>query len=76
VRNFLVKLQSYQLFTLQARIYNKLLIFAYGIKTNARLPLERRSIINEPVTLDVQAKDEIISVFGSYELRGRREDKN
>ena len=44
--DFLVKLQSYQLFTLQARIYSKLLIFAHGIKTNARSPLELRSLIN------------------------------
>jgi hypothetical protein len=50
--NFLVKLQSYQLFTLQARIYNKLLIFTHGIKTNARSPLELQSIINEPVSPD------------------------
>ena len=50
--DFLVKLQSYQLFTLAARIYNKLLIFAHGIKTNARSPLELQSIINEPVSPD------------------------
>jgi hypothetical protein len=37
---FIVKLQSYQLFILQAKIYNKLLLFARGIKTNARLTLE------------------------------------
>ena len=70
--NFLVKLQFYQLFTLQARIYNKLLIFTYGIKTNARSPLELRSIINEPVSPDAQTEDEILPVLGTYELRGRR----
>ncbi len=55
--DFLVKLQSYQLFTLQARIYNKLLIFAHGIKTNARSPLELRSLINSAVTPDVQTEE-------------------
>jgi hypothetical protein len=70
--DFLVKLQSYQLFTLQARIYNKLLSFAHGIKTNARSPLELRSLINSAVTPDVQTEENILPVVGSYELRGRR----
>ncbi len=72
--NSLVKLQSYQLFTLQARIYNKL-IFTHGIKTNARSLLELRSIINEPVSPDAQTEDEILPVLGTYELRGRRVEK-
>ena len=70
--DFLVKLQSYQLFTLQARIYNKLLSFAHGIKTNARSPLELRSLINSAVSPDVQTEENILPVVGSYELRGRR----
>jgi hypothetical protein len=70
--DFLVKLQSYQLFTLQVRIYNKLLIFAHGIKTNARSPLELRSQINSPVTPDIQTEENIPPILGSYELRGRR----
>ena len=69
--DFLVKLQSYQLFTLQARIYSKLLIFAHGIKTNARSPLELRSLINSAVTPGVQTEENIVPV-GSYELRRRR----
>ena len=67
-----VKLQSYQLFNLQARIYNKLLSFAHGIKRNARSPLELRSLINSVVTHDVQTEENILPVVGSYELRGRR----
>ena len=74
--DFLVKLQSYQLFTLQVRIYNKLLIFAHGIKTNARSPLELRSHLNSPVTPDIQTEENILPILGSYELRGRRVEKN
>ena len=73
---FLVKLQSYQLFTLQVRIYNKLLIFAHGIKTNARSPLELRSHINSPVTPDIQTLENIPPILSSYELRGRRVEKS
>ena len=71
----LVKLQSYQFFTLQASIYNKLLIFTHGIKSNARSPLELRSIINALVTPDVQTEEDIVHVLGSYELRGRTVEK-
>jgi hypothetical protein len=74
--DFLVKLQSYQLFTLQVRIYNKLLIFAHGIKTNARSPLELRSHLNSPVTPDIQTEENILPILGSYELRGRRVEKS
>ena len=74
--DFLVKLQSYQLFTLQVRIYNKLLIFAHGIKTNARSPLELRSHINSPVTPDIQTEENIPPILGSYELRWRRVEKS
>jgi hypothetical protein len=74
--DFLVKLQSYQLFILQARIYNKLLIFAHGIKTNARSNLELRSLINLTVTPDIQADENILLILGSYELRGRSVEKS
>ncbi len=49
-----------------------MLIFAHGIKTNARSPLELRSLINSAVTSDVQTEENIVPVFGSYVLRGRR----
>ena len=74
--DFLVKLQSYQLFTLQVRIYNKLLIFAHGIKTNARSPLELRSLVNSPVSPDLETEENIDHVLGSYVLRGRRVEKS
>jgi hypothetical protein len=64
------------LFTLQARVYNKLLIFTHVIKTNARSPVELRSLINSPVTPDIHTEENIVPVLGSYELRGRRVEKN
>ncbi len=59
----LVKLQFYQLFTLEARIYNKLLIFAHGIKTNARSAL--RSLINSQVTPVIQTEENTVPFQGS-----------
>ncbi len=53
-----------------------MLIFAHGIKTNARSTLELRSLINSAVTPDVQTEENIVPVFGSYELRGRRVAKS
>ena len=44
--DFIEKLHSYHLFTLQSRIYNKLLIFAYSIKTYGRAPFELSSHID------------------------------
>jgi hypothetical protein len=38
--DFINKLNSYSLFTLQSRIYNKLLLFAHGIKSNKKSPVE------------------------------------
>ena len=40
MNNFLNKLHSYNLFTLQSRIYSKLLSFVYGIKNNKNSPSE------------------------------------
>ena len=57
-------------------ISRKLLSFAHGIKTNARSPLELRSLINSAVTPDVQTEENILPVFGSFELRGRRVEKS
>jgi hypothetical protein len=35
--DFIDKLHSYDLFTLQSRIYNKLLLFSQGIKSNKKI---------------------------------------
>ncbi len=64
------------LFTLQARIRNKLLIFTHGIKTNARPPLELRSLINSPFTPDNQTEENIVPVLDSDKLMGTLFYKN
>ena len=43
------KLHSNDLFTLQSRIYNKLLLFAHGIKSNKKSLAEFQAIIDLPV---------------------------
>ena len=52
MKEFVEKLQSYDLFTLQSRIYNKLLMFIHSIKTNGRFPVELKSYINLPALED------------------------
>ena len=52
MKEFVEKLHSYDLFTLQSRIYNKLLMFAHSIKTNGRSPVELKSYINQPALED------------------------
>jgi hypothetical protein len=49
---FVEKLHSYELFTFQSRIYNKVLLFAHGIKTNSKSPLELKSY------LEIEVPDE------------------
>ena len=44
--DFIEKLHSYHLFSLQSKIYNKLLMFAHSIKTNGKAPIELRSQID------------------------------
>jgi hypothetical protein len=43
---FIAKLQAYDLFTLQSRLYFKLLTFAHGIKSNKYSPIELKSNLN------------------------------
>ena len=62
---FIDKLNSYSLFTLQSRIYNKLLLFAHGIKSNKKSPV--KALIDIPATAEESA--EIIPSQGVYELR-------
>ena len=63
MKEFVEKLHSYDLFTLQSRIYNKLLMFAHSIKTNSRSPVELKSYIDLPdqedklETLTIQTQD-------------------
>ena len=74
---FIKKLQSYQLFTLQSRIYNKLLLFAHGIKTNVKSPVELKSSINLQISTNDSAKSDVKHTQEIYELRrGRNIVKN
>jgi hypothetical protein len=54
MNDFTEKLQSYDLFTFQSRIYNKLLVFAHGIKTNGRAPIELKSYLYSVVPAEDQ----------------------
>ena len=74
--DFLLNFQSYQLFNLQARAYNKLLKFAHGIKSNARSPIELQSLINSLVTAYLRTEVNIENVLDTYELRRGRVEIN
>jgi hypothetical protein len=65
--DFIDKLHSYDLFTLQSRIYNKLLLFTHGIKSNM---VELQALIDFPASADEPA--EIIPSQGVYEFRRGR----
>jgi hypothetical protein len=55
---FVEKLHSYELFTFQSRIYNKVLFFAHGIKTNSRSPLELKSYLEMEVSDEEQPTEQ------------------
>ena len=71
LREFVEKLQSYDLFTLQSRVYNKLLLFAHGIMTNGRSPAELKSQIISAVPED-DFKVEYMQTQDVYNLRRGR----
>ena len=70
--DFIEKLHSYNLFTLQSRIYNKLLLFAHGIKSNKKSPAELQALINLPVPEESVNELDKLPTQGVYELRGGR----
>ena len=76
MNDFIEKLHSYHLFTLQSRIYNKLLMFSHSIKTNSRAPVELRSHIDLPAPDDdlVNQTDQTQEVYSLR--RGRTMIKN
>jgi len=69
MNNFLDKLNSYDLFTLQSRIYTKLLSFVYGIKNNKNSPseLKKQIVQNTPSTLTKESQSQ--EVQETYYLR-------
>ena len=76
MKNFIEKLHSYNLFTFQSRIYNKLLMFAHSIKTNRRAHVDLRSQINIPAPEDDFEK-QVEQTVNVYNLRrGRTLVKN
>jgi hypothetical protein len=76
MKDFIEKLHSYNLFTLQSRIYNKLLMFVHSIKTNGRAPVDLRSQINLPATED-DLEQQVEQTVNVYNLRrGRTLVKN
>ena len=76
MNDFIEKLHSYHLFTLQSRIYNKLLMFSHSIKTNSRAPFELKSQIDLPAPDDdlVNQTDQTQEVYSLR--RGRTMIKN
>ena len=54
--DFIDKLHSYDLFTLQLRIYNKLFLFTHGIKSNKKSPVELQALIDLPAPADEPAE--------------------
>jgi hypothetical protein len=62
---FVAKLQAYDLFTLQSRLYFKLLTFAHGIKSNKNSPIELKTNLNlDTIPSEIvneEASDQIIN---------------
>jgi hypothetical protein len=70
ISDFIEKLYSYSLFTLQSRIYNKLLLFAHGIKSKKKSPVDLQALID--LLAPAEESAEIIPSQGAYELRRGR----
>ncbi len=68
--DFIDKLHSYDLFTLESRIYNKHLLFTHCIKSNKKSPVEIQALNDFPAPADEPA--ELIPSQGVYELRRGR----
>ena len=68
---FTKKLESYDLFTFQLRIYNKLLMFAHNIKTSNTAPIELKNLINLSVVEESTHESLVVSSVNNnfYELR-------
>ena len=69
------KLHSYDLFTLQSRIYNKLPLFAHGIKSNKISPAELQAFIDLPVLTENVTELNKSPTQGVYELRNPKLSK-
>jgi len=65
--NFLKKLQAYDLFTFQSRIYDKILTFTYVIRNKNDSPAELKENINQLFHDDNSLND---MIQASYEPKG------
>jgi hypothetical protein len=61
--DFIDKLHSYDLVTLQSRICNKLLLFAHGIKFNKKSPAGLQAFIDLPVLTENVTKSQKLKVL-------------
>ncbi len=68
--DFIDKLHSYDFVMLQSRIYNKLLLFKHGFKSNKKSLVELQALIDFPAPADEPT--EIKPSQGVYELRRGR----
>ena len=69
MRDFVNKLQSYDLFTLQSRIYNKLLMFANNIIANNSAPIELKVMIGSPIPTEDIAIESVEPTIATYNFR-------
>jgi hypothetical protein len=76
---FIAKLQAYDLFTLQSRLYFKLLTFAQGIKSNKNSPIELKTnlnldsipseTVNEEASVQIiDGSSEVLPIRGLYQF--------
>ena len=70
MNDFIDKLQSYDLFTFQSRIYSKLLSFAHSIKNNQNSPIELKdSLLNKNLAnQDASSSEPIVNIEPEQEF--------
>ena len=69
MRDFVNKLQSYDLFTFQSRIYNKLLMFANNIIANNSAPIELKVMIGSPIPTEDIEIESVEPTIATYNFR-------
>ena len=69
LREFIEKLHSYDLFTLQSRILNKVSIFAHGIKTNVNAPVELKFNKESGIVAESSTQDTSKPFLAVFKIR-------
>ena len=67
------KLQSYNLFTFQTRVFSKLITFSHSIKTNPNSPMKLKKVLEVNV---VESAGAATQPTASYDLRNGTKVKN